>query len=114
MGIEIPTEYGGVGATFFSSILAIEEIAKVDMGVSVLVDIQNTLINTLMMNLGTQEQKDKYLPRFATESVSMLLVAIQCDFQVLIRSAVFVSLSLDLAAMRLRLRQPQKQTATIM
>ncbi|ELU07915.1 hypothetical protein CAPTEDRAFT_161384 [Capitella teleta] len=69
MGIEIPVEYGGVGASFFTSILTIEEIAKVDMGVSVLVDVHNTLINNLFRSLGTPEQQEKYLPRLASNMV---------------------------------------------
>ncbi|KAK1794153.1 hypothetical protein P4O66_011055 [Electrophorus voltai] len=69
MGIEIGTEYGGTGSSFFSSILVIEELAKVDPSVAVLCDIQNTLINTLLMNLGTEEQKEKYLMSLATDMV---------------------------------------------
>uniref|UniRef100_A0A671LH61 Short/branched chain specific acyl-CoA dehydrogenase, mitochondrial n=1 Tax=Sinocyclocheilus anshuiensis TaxID=1608454 RepID=A0A671LH61_9TELE len=69
MGIEIGAEYGGTGSSFFSSILVIEELAKVDPSVSVLCDIQNTLINTLLMNLGTEEQKQLYLPRLASDTV---------------------------------------------
>ena len=42
---------------------------QVDMSVSVLVDIQNTLINALFMRLGTDEQKRKYLPQLATNMV---------------------------------------------
>lgn len=69
MGIEIGTEYGGTGSTFFSSMLVIEELAKVDPSVAVLCDIQNTLINTLLADLGTQEQKERYLPRLASDTV---------------------------------------------
>ncbi|XP_076855928.1 short/branched chain specific acyl-CoA dehydrogenase, mitochondrial isoform X2 [Brachyhypopomus gauderio] len=69
MGIEIGTEYGGTGSSFFSSILVIEELAKVDPSVAVLCDIQNTLINTLLISLGTEEQKEKYLPRLTTDTV---------------------------------------------
>lgn len=69
MGIEIDPEFGGTGSTFFASILVIEELAKVDPSVAVLCDIQNTLINTLMSKLGTEEQKDKYLTRLATDMV---------------------------------------------
>lgn len=69
MGIEIGTEYGGTGSTFFSSVLVIEELAKVDPSVAVLCDIQNTLINTLLANLGTDEQKERYLPRLANDMV---------------------------------------------
>ncbi|KAI2658191.1 Short/branched chain specific acyl-CoA dehydrogenase, mitochondrial [Labeo rohita] len=69
MGIEIGAEYGGTGSSFFSSVLVIEELAKVDPSVSVLCDIQNTLINTLLTNLGTDEQKQRYLPRLASDTV---------------------------------------------
>ncbi|KAL6475731.1 hypothetical protein MHYP_G00167710 [Metynnis hypsauchen] len=69
MGIEISTEYGGTGSSFFSCMLVVEELAKVDASVAVMCDIQNTLINTLMSNLGTEEQKAKYLPRFATDMI---------------------------------------------
>uniref|UniRef100_A0AAY4A4M6 Short/branched chain specific acyl-CoA dehydrogenase, mitochondrial n=1 Tax=Denticeps clupeoides TaxID=299321 RepID=A0AAY4A4M6_9TELE len=69
MGIEIDPAYGGTGSSFFSSILVIEELAKVDPSVSVLCDIQNTLINTLVTKLGTEEQKEKYLTRLSTDTV---------------------------------------------
>lgn len=70
MGIEIPEEYSGTGSNFMASILVVEEIAKVDPAVSVIVDIQNTLINSLINRLGTKEQKTKYLTALATKSVS--------------------------------------------
>src|SRR6266849_10097008 len=45
MGIETPEEYGGVGASFFTAILAVEELSRVDASVGVFVDVQNTLVN---------------------------------------------------------------------
>ncbi|KAM4525339.1 short/branched chain specific acyl-CoA dehydrogenase, mitochondrial [Odontesthes bonariensis] len=69
MGIEIDPEYGGTGSTFFSSILVIEELAKVDPSVAVLCDIQNTLINTLFVKLGTPAQKENYLSRLSTDMI---------------------------------------------
>ncbi|XP_068955257.1 short/branched chain specific acyl-CoA dehydrogenase, mitochondrial isoform X2 [Petaurus breviceps papuanus] len=68
MGIETETKYGGTGASFFSSILAIEELAKVDASVSVLCDIQNTLINKLITKHGTEEQKAIYLTKLAKDT----------------------------------------------
>ena len=44
MGIEIPESYGGGGATFFHSVLAVEALSSVDPSVGVLVDVQNTLV----------------------------------------------------------------------
>lgn len=69
MGIEIPVEYGGTGSNFMSTILTIEEIAKVDAAVSIPVDIQNTLINSLICKVGSEEQKRKYLSVLAQNTV---------------------------------------------
>jgi len=67
MCIETPPEYGGCGSTFFSSILTIEELARFCPSVSVICDLQNTLLNTLFLKLGNQEQKEVYLPKLASE-----------------------------------------------
>ncbi|KAM8924354.1 short/branched chain specific acyl-CoA dehydrogenase, mitochondrial [Pelodytes ibericus] len=69
MGIEVDQKYGGTGASFISSILVIEELAKVDASVSVFCDIQNTLINALFKRLGTEQQKETYLPRLCKDMV---------------------------------------------
>ena len=70
MGVEVPTHYGGVGSSFFTCCLVIEELAKTDPGISVICDVQNTLVNTLLLKLGTKEQKDKYLPKTTHGMVS--------------------------------------------
>ncbi|XP_035125268.1 short/branched chain specific acyl-CoA dehydrogenase, mitochondrial isoform X1 [Callithrix jacchus] len=69
MGIDVDPKYGGTGASFFSTVLVIEELAKVDASVAVLCEIQNTLINTLIRKFGTEEQKATYLPQLTTEKV---------------------------------------------
>ncbi|XP_049762808.1 short/branched chain specific acyl-CoA dehydrogenase, mitochondrial [Schistocerca cancellata] len=69
MGMEIESEYGGSGLSFFATMLAVEELAKVDPSVSALVDIHNTLVNSLIKKIGTKEQKEKYLPRLAQNTV---------------------------------------------
>ena len=69
MGIEVPEEYGGGGASFFNSILAIEEISAVDPAVGTLVDVQNTLTVNALLQWGTQAQKDAYLPRIVTDLI---------------------------------------------
>ncbi|XP_069677879.1 short/branched chain specific acyl-CoA dehydrogenase, mitochondrial-like isoform X3 [Periplaneta americana] len=68
MGIDVETEYGGSGLSFFSTILAVEEISKVDASLAIFIHIQNTLVNALIRKLGTPEQKQKYLP-LLTQSV---------------------------------------------
>ncbi|XP_064382930.1 short/branched chain specific acyl-CoA dehydrogenase, mitochondrial-like [Halichondria panicea] len=69
MCIEVDPKYGGAGSTFFSSILAIEELAKVDPSVSVLCDVQNTLVSELFLRWGSEDLKNKYLPKLTTEMV---------------------------------------------
>lgn len=69
MGIEIPEEYGGSGSSFFNSIIAIEELAKVDSCMGGLVDLQNTVVNTLLLHNGSKEQLEKYCPKLAKNMV---------------------------------------------
>jgi butyryl-CoA dehydrogenase/short/branched chain acyl-CoA dehydrogenase len=69
MGIDIQEEYGGQGGTFFQSVLAIEELAKVDPAASVIVDVQNTLVSNAIEAWGTAAQKKKFLTRLAAECV---------------------------------------------
>ena len=69
MGIEVPEEYGGSGGNFFLSILAIEALASVDASASVVVDVQNTLVNNALLGWATDRQKKKYLTRLARDTV---------------------------------------------
>lgn len=71
MGIEVPEEYGGAGMNFSAAIVAIEELARVDPSVSVMVDVHNTLVNTTVLKYGTEESKRKWLPKLATNTVGM-------------------------------------------
>src|SRR5882724_11853297 len=65
MSIEIPEELGGQGGTFFQSVLAIEELARVDPAISVIVDVQNTLFINAILRWGTPAQQKTFLPRLA-------------------------------------------------
>ncbi|KAA3676954.1 short/branched chain acyl-CoA dehydrogenase [Paragonimus westermani] len=69
MGIEVPLKFGGSELNFVSSLVAIEEIAKVDPSVSILVDIQNTLIISLLKRFGTPDQQECWLPRLNTDII---------------------------------------------
>ncbi len=69
MGIEVPDAYGGSGGSFFMSILAIEEFARVDASAAVVVDVQNTLVNNALMRWGTEAQKKSFLRRLAQNTV---------------------------------------------
>ncbi len=69
MGIEIPDAYGGAGASFFHSVLAIEAISRVDPAVGVAVDVQNTLVVNALLRWGTEAQKQRYLPALASSTI---------------------------------------------
>ena len=69
MAVETPEEYGGTGASFFMAIIGVEELSRVDPSVGVLMDVQNTLVNNAFIRWGSPEQKKKYLPRLASDTV---------------------------------------------
>jgi alkylation response protein AidB-like acyl-CoA dehydrogenase len=69
MGIEIPEKYQGGGGTFMMSIVAIEQISRVDASVGVFMDVQNTLVNNAFLRWGSDEVKERFLPQLATEKV---------------------------------------------
>jgi alkylation response protein AidB-like acyl-CoA dehydrogenase len=69
MGIEVPETFGGSGGRFFHSVLAVEELSRVDPSVGVLVDVQNTLVINALLRWGTDELKRRYLPSLATDWV---------------------------------------------
>lgn len=69
MGVEIPPSHGGAGGDFFMSLLAIEELSRVDPSASVIVDVQNTLVNNAIIRWGTDEQQQVFLPRLAADTV---------------------------------------------
>ena len=69
MGIEIPGQYGGSGGSFFDAVLAVELLSAVDPAVALVVDVQNTLVASALLRWATEEQKRKYLPRLAADTV---------------------------------------------
>ncbi|HEY4360811.1 MAG TPA: acyl-CoA dehydrogenase [Bryobacteraceae bacterium] len=70
MSIEIPEEFGGQGGTFFQSILAIEELARVDPSSAVIVDVQNTLFHNALLKWADADQRRRWLPRAAKDTVA--------------------------------------------
>ncbi len=77
MSVNVPVEYGGSGQSFFASILVIEEMSKIDPSVGLILDLQNTLMNRLVLDYGTEEQKRYYLPQMAKNLVLCFFIFIQ-------------------------------------
>lgn len=69
-GIEIPEEFGGQGGNFFMSVLAIEALAEVDPSAAVIIDVQNTIGNNVILRWGNDDQKRRYLPKLARDTVA--------------------------------------------
>ena len=70
MGIEIPEEFGGQGGSFFQCVLAVEELSAVDPSAGVIVDVQNTIVNNAILRWANADQKQRYLPRLAADTVA--------------------------------------------
>src|SRR5271163_826030 len=70
MGIEIPEEFGGQGGSFFQAVLAVEALGAVDPSAAVIVDVQNTIANNVIIRWGNADQKRRYLPKLASEMVA--------------------------------------------
>src|ERR1700688_331852 len=70
MGIEIPEEHGGQGGSFFQAVLAVEALAAVDPSAAVIVDVQNTIANNVIIRWGNEDQKRRFLPKLASDTVA--------------------------------------------
>ncbi len=69
MGIEIPEEYGGAGASFFYSVLAVEQLSRVDPSVGVFVDVQNTLFINALLKWSNEDLRKRYCPKVAKDTI---------------------------------------------
>lgn len=69
LGMMVPPEYDGGGMDTVSYVLAMEEIAKVDASVAVIMSVNNSLVCYGLNRFGTKEQKEKYLRPLARGEV---------------------------------------------
>lgn len=66
LGATIPEEYGGVGASYTAYGLVARELERVDSGYRSFASVQSSLVMHPIHVFGTEEQRQKYLPRLAT------------------------------------------------
>jgi len=66
MGVLVPTEYGGSGFGYMEYVTAIAEVSKLDPAIGLSLAAHNSLCTGHIMTFGTEEQKQKYLPKLAT------------------------------------------------
>ena len=69
MGVEVDEAYGGAGSTFTSTLLVVEELARVDPAVSVMLDIHSTVVNNTFSMWGSADLKERWLPRLSTDTL---------------------------------------------
>ena len=69
MGIEVPEEFGGQGGNFYDAVLAVQALSRFDPSVSVVVDVQNTLVANALLRWANESQKRKFLPRLCKDMV---------------------------------------------
>jgi len=69
IGMTIPEEFGGGGADPLSYLLLIEELGRGDANVRSIVSVHLGLVAGVIARLGTQEQKERWLPQMATGEV---------------------------------------------
>jgi alkylation response protein AidB-like acyl-CoA dehydrogenase len=65
LGMMVDPKYGGGGMDCVSYVLAMEEISKIDASCSVVMSVNNSLVCWGLETFGTEEQKQKFLPRLA-------------------------------------------------
>ncbi len=66
LGMMVDPQYGGGGMDTVSYVVAMEEISKVDSSCSVIMSVNNSLVCWGIEKYGTEEQKQKYLPKLAS------------------------------------------------
>ncbi len=69
MGMMVDPKYGGGGMDTVSYVLAMEEISKIDASASVSMSVNNSLVCWGIEKFGSEEQKQKYLPRLSSGEV---------------------------------------------
>src|SRR5208283_694844 len=63
LGAIVPQEYGGAGLDYVSYGLIVEEIGRGDSAIRTVISVQTSLVCSAILKWGTEEQKEKYLPR---------------------------------------------------
>ncbi len=61
LGMTVPEKWGGAGTDFVSYVLAVEEIAAGDGGVSTIMNVNNTPVCAAIQSFGSESQKERFL-----------------------------------------------------
>jgi butyryl-CoA dehydrogenase len=66
LGAIVPQEYGGAGLDYLSYGLIVEEIGRGDSAMRTVVSVQTSLVCSALVRWGTEEQKQRYLPKLCS------------------------------------------------
>ncbi len=66
LGAIVPQEYGGAGLDYLSYGLIVEEIGRGDSSIRTVISVQTSLVCSAILKWGSEEQKQKYLPRLCS------------------------------------------------
>ena len=66
LGVTIPEEYGGLGASYVSYGLVAREVERIDSGYRSMMSVQSSLVMYPIYAYGDENQRKKYLPKLAT------------------------------------------------
>jgi glutaryl-CoA dehydrogenase len=66
LGVTIPEEYGGVGASYVAYGLVAREVERIDSGYRSMMSVQSSLVMYPIHAYGSEEQRQKYLPKLAS------------------------------------------------
>ena len=69
LGVNIPEEYGGAGASYTAYGLVAREVERVDSGYRSFMSVQSSLVMYPISIFGSEEQKQKYIPRLAAGEI---------------------------------------------
>src|SRR6185503_5371122 len=66
LGAIVPQEYGGAGLDYITYGLVVEEIGRADSAMRTVISVQTSLVCSVILKFGTEEQKQKYLPKLCS------------------------------------------------
>jgi len=66
LGAIVPREYGGAGLDYVSYGLLVEEVGRGDSAMRTVISVQTSLVCSALLQWGTEEQKQRYLPRLCS------------------------------------------------
>src|SRR6059058_5324618 len=66
LGAIVPSEYGGAGLDYLTYGLIVEEVGRVDSAMRTVISVQTSLVCSSILRWGTQEQKQRWLPKLCS------------------------------------------------